>query len=141
MALATIENFESRHGDVPADQQDIVEHLLEDASSLILDQVAGSSEPWALEEDDAVSPGSVVSVCVASAYRAWINPGGLERQTLGAASYTFKGDQPDVIFLTDREVLQVQNAAKKSRFRSVGLVTPFSGDSDESMSDIELPLS
>lgn len=141
MALAELTDYEARHGEVPDDRQSVVSTLLEDASSLILDAVEGSEEPWALEEEGAEVPNSVIAVCVAVAFRAYTNPNALSRQALGAASYTYKGDLPDAIFLTDREVRLLQKAARRSRFQAVTLESPYSGpSSDSTIFDNDLPL-
>ena len=140
MALAKLTDYEARHGEVPAGRQGVVTTLLDDASSLILDVVEGSEEPWALEEEGAEVPNSVVAVCVAVAFRAFTNPNALSRQALGAASFTFKGDQPDATFLTDREVRLLQKAARRSRFQAVTLESPYSGPSGNTIFDNDINL-
>lgn len=131
MPLAELDDYEDRHGDVDSADVEVVETLLADASSLILDVAEGSEEPWALEEESATVPGSVVAVCVAAAYRAFTNPNALSRQALGMASYTFKGDIPDAMYLTDREVRLVRKAGRRSTFQAVTLESPYSGDTED----------
>lgn len=128
MALAELTDYEDRHGDVDGTDAELVQTLLEDASALVLDVADGSEEGWALEEEDAVIPGNVVAVCVAAAYRAFTNPNAVSRQALGMASFTFKGDIPDAMYLTDREVRLIRKAGRRSTFQAVTLESPYSGD-------------
>lgn len=130
MALATIEDFEARHGEV-SDKRDRVEVLLGDASAFILAAVDGSTEPWAMEDDDADIPADVVAICVQVAFRAWHNPLGIAREQLGEAAVTYRGDdQPDVLRLTRAERATLRRAAglaKGGVLGSVGVETSFAG--------------
>lgn len=139
MALATLSDYETRKGDVPDSQESIVEALLDDASALILDN-AGSGAEWLeadAEEEDHGIPRSITAVCVAVAHRAFTNPTAVASKALGSASYTYKGDEPDALYLTDREIRTIHNASSRSSFRSITLVTPYSGD-DEEANDLPL---
>lgn len=135
--LAALPDFEARHGDVPELEQDKVGTLLADATELILDTAEGSDADWVLGEEGAAVPAKVVAVCVAVAYRAWTNPNALARQALGQASYVFRGDVPDAIYLTDREARIIRKASARSTFRAVTLESPYSGPT---LDDNELPL-
>lgn len=120
--LATLEDFQTRHGDLDADDQDKVEGFLDDASELILE--AADAE-WT-EED---VPNRVRGICVWVAYRAWSNPDALSQSSMGdvALSYT-RGGTPDAVFLTKSEHASVVRAAGSSGFVEATLVSPWSGD-------------
>lgn len=134
-ALATLEQFDARHA-IDVGQEDLVAALLDDASALIRDEAGDSSSvPWVLDEDGAAIPPAITAICIACAYRAWRNPDALSRSSLGAAAYDFKGDDPDALFLTDRECRVIRRSAKAGTFRSQTLVSPYSGDDEESLLD------
>lgn len=128
MALATVEQFEERHG--PAD--DFVEPLLEDASALILDEVSGSEETWVTDEEEAV-PAKVVAVCVAVAFRAWRNPEALSQEALGAHSMAWRQTAEEALYLTDRERRTVRRAAGRGSFTAQTMESPYSGDVEDSL--------
>lgn len=142
MAFADLEAFEARHGDVPDDQEEIVETLLGDASALILSEVGGSDQAWVVDaesDNPPDAPAAVVAVTIAAAYRAWRNPDALAASGLGAASSEYGGRRDaDALFLTERECKVVRRAAKRSSFRTSTLVSPYSGDDDEIDLDFDL---
>lgn len=129
--LAEFEDFDARHGPVGPGQEARVEALLEDASSLVLAAASGSAEGWVLGAGESGAPDPpppVVAVCIAVAYRAWNNPGGVKSETLGAHSVAYRGDGPDALWLTKQERRIIRQAARLSSFRAVTLASPYSGD-------------
>lgn len=139
--LASTEDFEARHGAIPAGDSATVEALLEDASSLVLTEVEGSELTWVTEaatENPPAAPRSVVIVCVESAYRAWSNPDGIVREQLGAAQVDYRGDRPGSIWLTKEERRTIRRAAGLgASFRAMTYTSPYSGGQEE---DNDLPL-
>lgn len=132
MALATIEDFEVRHG-ATGDDEARVSALLDDASALILGVVDGSIQPWVVGGEGAEVPAAVVAVCIQVAYRAWRNPDGVAREEIGAMVATYRGDdQPDVLRLTRAERSTLRRAAglaTGSVLGSIGVETSFAGPS------------
>lgn len=124
--LATIADFEARHGPVELAQGSIVSTLLSDASGLILDEVPDSVAGWVLGTD--LPPAAIVRVCVEVAYRAWRNPDALSTVVLGSLTRSYRASDPDAFWLTDQERRTVRRSAKRSTMRSVTLVSPYSGD-------------
>lgn len=125
MALATLAEFQSRHGTLDAADQTKVQGFLDDASDLIL-EAAPDDVVWS---DETNTPSRVRSVCRWVAYRAWSNPDALAQSSIGdvALSYT-RGQTPDAVFLTNAEMASVTRSAGGSGFVSATLVTPYSGD-------------
>lgn len=124
MSLATIEDFEKRHGALDAADTAKVEGFLEDASELILEV---GDDTWTAE----AAPQRVRSICRWVAYRAWSNPDALSQSSMGdvAISYT-RGGTPDAVFLTKSEHASILRAADGSAFVSVTMESPYSGTSD-----------
>jgi hypothetical protein len=139
MALATLDEYEARHGSVP--DADVVEALLEDASTLILDEVEGSEASWVTEAEpdaDAI-PRTAKVICIEAAFRAYMNPGGLSRVSLGETSHSFNSTTPDALFLTEDEKRRLRRIAKRGTFRSATLTTPYSGTPSSDL-DFDFPL-
>lgn len=128
--LASIDDFETRYGPVPADRRGRVEALLDDASALILEEVDGSTEPWVTTGSDV--PRIVVMVCCAIAYRGWRATDDVHREQIGEYAVTYRTDQPTDVWLTKDERRNVRKAAGLGLAQTVTLVSPYSGDCDES---------
>lgn len=123
---ASIEDYERRYGAVPADLRAQVEALLDDASALVLDEVAGSNSAWAAGADDP--PRQIVMVVAGAAHRAGSRADGVVREQLGEHSVTYRADVSWDIWLTKQERRIVRRAAGLGALTSVTLVTPYSGD-------------
>lgn len=125
MSLATIEDFEQRHGTLDVEERARVQGFLDDATELILEV---GDDTW----DEATAPQRVRGICRWVAYRAWSNPDALSQSSMGdvALSYTRDG-VPDAVFLTKSEHTSIVRAAEGSTFVSATLVTPYSGTGDE----------
>jgi hypothetical protein len=120
--LATVKQWEERHG--PSDEK--VKPLLEDATSLILEELSGSEAEW-VDDDEAVVPAIVVATCIQVAYRAWSNPDGVTSERLGAASRTLNSGA-DVLYLTKNEARNLRRAGGTSGITSVAIETPYYED-------------
>jgi len=132
MALATLEEFEARHGVLGDEEFATVEALLDDASAFISGELSSSEAAWLEEGSDEPVPGVVKAVCIQVAYRAWSNPDSVAREELGARAVTYRGtDQSDALWLTKNEVRLVKKAASVSSIKSIQVETPFSGDPEE----------
>lgn len=126
MTLATVEDFEARHGLLGEEDTERVEALLEDASAFIRGEAGGGNADWA--SDDAEVPPIIRAVCIQVAYRAWVNPDSIAREQLGEMSRTYRGnDQSDAMWLTANERRMIRKAANGSTVRSVPVETPYSG--------------
>lgn len=125
--LATLEDFTARHGEVAESDEDRVTTLLADASALVLSE-ASMEEDW--EPSGEEVPDVVVMVVVGAAYRAWRNPLGIERESLGASSVTY-ADASDGVWLTKRERQLIRRAAGLGSFQAQTLETPYSGDTSD----------
>jgi hypothetical protein len=137
-SLASLSDFESRHGDVEPDDEELVTTLLDDASALIRAELSGSSAGWLAAADPEPAPREVVMTTVAVAYRAWSNPDALRSQELGASGRTYASSAPDAVYLTARELRLLKRAAGTARMNSMTMASPFSGDDIEL--EPELPL-
>lgn len=124
MELATLQDFEERHG--PGD--DKVEPLLRDAAGLIADAIQGAPALW-VSDPSAEVPDAVVGVCIAVAYRAWSNPDALSSEALGAHTQAWADRSGEALRLTKAEERIVRRAATRSTFQSATLISPYSGDS------------
>lgn len=133
---ASIEDFERRHGAVPADQRDRVETLLDDASALVADAVAGSAQAWVESGDDP--PRMVTAVVVGATHRAWSRADGVVREQLGEHSVTYRADVSWDLWLTKEERRIIRKAAGLGALTSVTLVTPYSGDDADEMPVLQL---
>jgi len=129
MALATLEDFEARHGVLSDDEIEIVEAALDDASALILGELSGSEAAWLEDDPKEATPAVVKAVCIQAAYRAWSNPDSVAQETLGQAARTYRGgNQSDALWLTKNEVRLVKKAASVPSVKSIPVQTPYSGD-------------
>jgi len=133
--LATVEQLAVRLGyTLEGAEADRALGLLVEASELIRD-VAG--EDW-VGEDGQLSgvPRRVEKICLAVAYRAFTNPEALNQRGIGDSSkgYDRAGvGGGDAVYLTKSEREAVLKAAARSSFTAVTLVSPYSGDSTESL--------
>lgn len=130
--LATIEDFETRHGVLDDEDEATVEALLADASGLIENELSASEVAWLAEDSEESPPAIVKAVCIQVAYRAWANPDGIAREELGEVAHTYRGtDQADVLWLTKSEAKMVRRSAGASSVRSVPVETPYSAPDSE----------
>jgi hypothetical protein len=127
MALAKNSDFEARHG--ATDER--VEHLLDDASALILEEAVGSTTGWARGEEDAGVPPSVKAVCVEIAYRAWSNPDALSSESLGQHTQAWADRSGEAMRMTKAERRLIRRAAGLGSFQTSTLASPYSGDLGE----------
>lgn len=129
MALATVEEFAARHELDDADEE-LVEALLADASAVVLAEVAGSSAEWvtrAGEDEPPRPPKVVVSVTIEVAYRAFSNPDALAQARVADIAHSWRAEIADALYLTKEEKRRLRRAAGRSSFRSMTMVTPYSG--------------
>jgi hypothetical protein len=124
VALATVEEFEERHGVLDFGERGAVTAHLNDATDLILDV---ASQEWTQE----TAPRRIKSICLSVAYRAWSNPDALSQSSMGdvALSYT-RGGIADAVFLTKLELAAISRASGQSGFVAATLVSPYSEGSD-----------
>ncbi len=131
--LATIEDFELRHGPLAETEGPQVTALLGDASALVEAELSDLPEGW---PDDA--PAIVKAVCVQVAYRAWSNPDGIAREELGEVSRAYRaGGDADALWLTENEKRLVRRAAGQSRVTSLPLETAYGGDPGTGLSPLD----
>ena len=118
MALLELTDFEARYGSVPAEDQDKVEAILEDASALIL---AVAKTDW----DEETVPASVIPVVVSVARRLYENPDGYSMEMVG--EYQWQRPQAAAAtFMTDEEMEIIRRATgSKSGFNAIALEHPF----------------
>ena len=110
--LASLEAFEARiPGGISAGDAARASAALEDASSLVRD-VAGKT--WVTDDvlDDDV-PDGIVSVVIAAAKRAFINPDGVRAESIDNFSTTYATSSPDV-YLTTTERQRVRQLCGKT---------------------------
>lgn len=125
-ALATLQDFEARHGDQPESEHACIEALLDDATGLIRSEASALTDEWATDVDNAEKLDAVKTVCVQVAYRAWSNPDAVAREQLGEHSRTLRGtDQSDAIWLTANERRIVRRAASGGAISSIALESPY----------------
>jgi hypothetical protein len=128
--LATVEDFEKRHGALTESEQTLVTELLADVSALIeaeLDEVPAS---WF--EGDPVIPSVVKAICIQVAYRAWSNPDALSSEQLGQHTQAWADRSGQPIHLTAAELRVVERAAGSDGFVSLALESPYAGPPLES---------
>jgi hypothetical protein len=98
---------------------------LEDASALVRAQAGATYD----DEHDlllAVIPDVIVSVTLAAAYRAFLNPQGAVQTSVGDVSVTYsRGQTAGAVFLTSAEMRAVRQAAGASSVGSLELETGF----------------
>lgn len=138
--LATVEDYEDRHGDVPDSEEDTVQTLLDDAAALVIAEV-GSDVTWEItgegEEQENSTPRAVIAVVVAAAFRARKNPAGVQSEQLGQASVTYS-ESGQGVWLTDTDLQTIRKAAGLGTFRAATLESPYSGTAAEEMPDLPL---
>jgi hypothetical protein len=137
LSLATVENFEARHGEVSVADEEIVQTLLDDAGALIAAEV-GDVVTWDADPDEGetATPQVVIAVCVGAAFRAWKNPAGVRSEQLGQASVSYS-ESGHGVWLTDRDLRTIRKAAGLGTFRAATLESPYSGPGT---TEPELPL-
>lgn len=123
MALATKKDFEARYDS--ADGR--VEPLLEDASALILSEVAGASAEWATEAEPKSVPAIVKAICVEVAYRAWSNPDSLSSEQLGEHTQAWADRSGQALRVTPSELRILEREGEVSSLASVPLESPYAG--------------
>jgi hypothetical protein len=136
MALATVDDFEARHGG--GDSR--VSALLEDASALILSELARSNAKW-ITDPEAQAPQIVKAICVEVAYRAWSNPDRLSSERLGEYVASWQGSASETTLqLTQQELRTLRRAAADSSFSAVRLdaCMPFAQESDSLIRENDL---
>ncbi|MDG4769005.1 hypothetical protein [Solwaraspora sp. WMMD792] len=104
--------------------------LLQEASELIRD---AAEKDWVNDAGTALVdvPRRVEKICLAVAYRAFDNPKALVQKTIADLNQSYDRARVhggDAVYLTDAEKKSVRRAAAASSFRSVTLVSPYSGD-------------
>lgn len=134
--LASLALFSARLGYTPTgDEASRATACLVDASELIRD-VAG--EDWLNDGETEVVdvPQRVEKICLAVARRAFENPDAYSQRTTGDRSVSWdraKREGGEAIYLTNAEEKAIIKAAAGSSFVAVTLVSPYSGDSTESL--------
>ncbi|MEU8264920.1 hypothetical protein AB0C02_30440 [Micromonospora sp. NPDC048999] len=106
------------------------ENRLADASALIRDE---AGKTWAVGGQLVDVPHRVAGICVDVALRAFTNPEALSQRSIGDSnkSYDRAGlDGGAIVYLTDAEAKAVRKAAGGNGFRSVTVVSPWSGDGE-----------
>jgi hypothetical protein len=127
--LADFEKLVKKLGYRPEDaERDRAEHLLDESSELIRD-VAGKT--WAAANGALEDvPRRVALICVAAAYRAFVNPEGLSQRSIGdsSKSYDRSGREGgEDVYLTSAEEDDIRKAAGGSSMVVVTLVSPYAG--------------
>jgi hypothetical protein len=134
--LATIEDFELRHGPPADSEKPQVTALLDDAGALVEAELGELPEGWTGKDADI--PAIVKAVCVQVAYRAWSNPDGIAREELGEVSRAYRGgNDADALWLTENEKRLIRRAAGKPRITSVPLETSYSADPGAGVSPLD----
>ncbi len=137
MALAIPQDFEARHGA----GDDRVGALLEDASALIVSELANSSAEWVTNPEPAQVPQIVKAICVEVAYRAWSNPDRLSSERLGEYVASWQGSASETTLqLTNKELRTLRRAAGESSFRPLRLHArmPFSHEGESPLRENDL---
>lgn len=133
--LATVDQLAVRLGyPLEGAEADRARALLIEASELIRD-AAGTD--W-VDEGGQLSdvPRRVAQICLAATYRAFTNPEALSQRSIGDSSKSYDRagvEGGEAVYLTTAEREAVLNAAGRSPFAAVTLVSPYSGDSMESL--------
>lgn len=127
--FATVEDLEARLGvalDEHGPDYDRAAAALDDASAL----VRNAGIPWVDDHDELVDdmPDVVFSVTLAAALRAYQNPTGAERQTVGDVTVAYSsGGEGGGVYLTRAERAAIRKAAGTGSLVSVGLTSPYLG--------------
>lgn len=109
----------------PTPDSDHASALITDASELVILAVADSdtTDDWT----DETVPAAVKPVMASAVRRAMVNPDGFGSEMVDG--YRFEQAPGDGVFLTEKEVETVRDAADVSdNFTSVELVSPWDGD-------------
>jgi hypothetical protein len=118
-------------GEFPTEAEtDRAEALLIDASELIRDE---ADENWVNGAETALEgvPRRVEKICLAVAYRAFVNPEALTQKSIGDSNKSYDRARVhggEAVYLTEAEAKAVRKAAGSSSFVSVTMVSPWSGD-------------
>lgn len=129
--LASLSLFARKLGYTPEETEaDRAGHLLDEASELIREV---AEKTWLVAGTNALDevPRRVARICVAVAYRAFMNPEGLTQRSLGDSSKSYDRtarEGGEDIYLTADEERAVRKAAGGSTFVAVTLVSPYSAD-------------
>jgi len=129
--LASMSLFTRKLGYAPEEAEaDRAGHLLDEASELIREV---AEKTWLIADTNALDevPRRVARICVAVAYRAFLNPEGLTQRSLGDSSKSYDRtarEGGEDIYLTADEERAVRKAAGGSTFVAVTLVSPYSAD-------------
>ena len=133
--LASIKDFELRHGPLANSEEPQVTALLVDAGALVEAELGELPEGWT---DEAAVPAIVKAVCVQAAYRAWSNPDGIAREELGQVSRAYRGgSDADALWLTENEKRLIRRAAGKMRITSVAVETAYPTDPGTGLSPLD----
>lgn len=128
--LASLQQFSARLGYTPdGAEADRAEALLDEASELIRDE---AGEDW-VDSDSALEsvPRRVEQICVAVAYRAFVNPEALSQRQIGDSNKAYDRTRVhggEAVYLTEAERKAIRRAAGASTFAAVTLTSPYSGD-------------
>jgi hypothetical protein len=129
--LASLGLLARKLGYTPEESEgDRAEHLLDEASEMIRD---AAGKTWLVEGTNALDdvPRRVARICVAVAYRAFMNPEGLTQRSIGDSAKSYdrtSREGGEDIYLTEDEERAIKKAAGGSTFRAVTLVSPYSAD-------------
>lgn len=105
-ALASLDQLRTRiPGGIEADDEERAQAALDDASALIR---AEAHQTW-----DTEIPDVAVTVCLAAARRAMVNPDGVTEEALDGFSTTYRNDSADV-YLTQNERRLVNQASGRT---------------------------
>jgi hypothetical protein len=137
--LASLDRFGRKLGYVPAGAEaDRAADILDAASTLIRD-LAGKT--WVDDVSGALQdiPRAITRVCVEVAYRGFTNPEALSQRGIGDSNKSYdraKREGGEAVYLTDAEKRQVLGASETSSPTVVTLVSPYSGDPFEDITEV-----
>lgn len=121
MPLITLADFTARHEEtLSTAEQARVTTLIDDASALVIAAVNDSTitDTW----EPNLAPDAVVPVVYRMVRRAFVNPDGMESETIGP--YTWRSGREPGIFMTKEERREVRRAAGQA-MTSVTLQSPY----------------
>jgi len=128
--LASLQEFSARLGYTPEGvEAERAEALLDEASELIRDE---AGEDW-VDSDSGLGlvPRRVVKICLAVAYRAFVNPEALTQRGIGDSNKSYdrtRREGGEAVYLTEAERKAIRRAAGASTFTAVTLTSPYSGE-------------
>ena len=108
-SLAAVEDLAARlPGGIAAADEDRAQAVLDDVSALVR---AEAETDW-VDDQDALDgvPDVVVTVTLAAARRAWLNPDGKVSETIGSYSYRAADGATTGVYLTEEEKRLVRRA-------------------------------